>query len=75
MLAYYRANKERAPFMQAPSTRNYLAERVLAEVDYPIKLAMNDIVERNNIDLVMKHFISWVTMHVSKPGVEHFVHA
>ena len=58
MLAYYRANKERAPFMQAPSTRNYPAERVLAEVNYPIKLAMNDIVERNNIDLVMKHFIS-----------------
>ena len=58
MLAYYRANKERAPFMQAPSTRNYQAERVLAEDNYPIKLAMNDIVERNNIDLVMKHFIS-----------------
>ena len=82
ILAYYRGNKERAPFMQTPSTQNYVAERIWPEinsrVNYPIKLAMNDFVERNNIDLsdpVMKHCISWVTMHVSKSGVEHFVHA
>ena len=68
--------------MRTPSTRNYVEERIFPEVNsrviYPIKLAMNNIAERNNIDvsnLVMKHCISWVTMHVSKSGVEHLLHA
>ena len=56
--------------LQTPSTRNSVAERIWSEVDSrvncPVKFAMNDIVERNNIDL---------SDPVSKSGVEHFVHA
>ena len=59
-----------------------MAERIWPEVNsrvnYPIKLAMNVTVERNNIDVldpVMKHCISWVSMYVSKPAIEHFVRA
>ena len=80
LLSYYTGNKERALFIKTPLTRNYVAVKIWPEVNsrenYPIKLAMNDIVERNNIDVldpVMKHCISWVTMYVSKPGIEHFV--
>ena len=79
--AYHGGNEERTPFMQTPSTRNYVAEKIWPEINsrinYPIQLAMNDIVQRNNIDLsdpVMKHCTSWVTMLFSKPGVENFVH-
>ena len=59
--------------MQTPSTWNCVADRIWSKVDicvyYPIKLGMNDIAERINIDLsdpMMKYYVSSVTIHVSK---------
>ena len=79
-IAYLRNCQIRAPCRRTPSTSNYVVERfwpeINARVNYPIKRAINILIEQNEFDLeddTFKYCISRVTLYVSQDAVRHFI--
>ena len=81
-LAQFRRNTSRRPFIQTPSTLNHAVERLWVEVNarinYPIKRALSELVEDDNIDMTCeytKSCVSEFSLRVCKYGISNFINA
>ena len=80
LLKDYRILKEKRPWVQTTSTENNVIERFWPEVNtrvnYPIKRALNQIVEEGDWDMsnaILKYCISWVTIFTANAATEHLI--
>lgn len=80
ILKGYRLFKDKEPWKQTTSTENNVIERfwpeVNARVNYPIKRALNRIVEEFDWDMsnpVLKYSISWVTIFIADHASRHLI--
>ncbi|XP_020911488.1 uncharacterized protein LOC110249211, partial [Exaiptasia diaphana] len=75
LLSQYRRNTNRLPYIQTTSKQNHAAERIWVEinsrVNYPVKKALNSMVNEEIIDMdddVTKFCVSWVSSYVCFTG-------
>jgi len=80
LLKGYRLFKDKEPWKQTTSTENNVIERFWPEVNvrvnYPIKRALNRIVEEFDWDMsnpVLKYSISWVTIFIADHASRHLI--
>ncbi|XP_030287100.1 uncharacterized protein LOC115590006 [Sparus aurata] len=81
-LAAYRHNKERQPYLQTPSTRNHVTERMWSEVNkrvnFPLKAALVEMCDQEEIcmdDSLTKFCVSNLTCHMARVGLTNVVKA
>nr|XP_054594307.1 uncharacterized protein LOC107395007 isoform X2 [Nothobranchius furzeri] len=81
-LAEHRHNHERRPFVQTPSTRNHVIERmwsdVNARVNYPLKTALVQLVDMEDLDMVdytSKYCVSNLTCQMAGLGITNVIEA
>ena len=82
IISHLRSNQDRDPFKKTPSTSNYVVERfwpeVNSRVNYPIKRAINILIEQEEFDLedpVFKYCLSRITLFISFDAVQHFINS
>ena len=82
LLSVYRNDRSRESYKKTRSTKNYVAERFWPEVNmrinYPLKRAMNHIVENRDLDIsdeILKFCFSWVMLYSSGDAVSHLLNS
>uniref|UniRef100_A0A1A8MEW8 Si:ch211-227p7.1 n=1 Tax=Nothobranchius pienaari TaxID=704102 RepID=A0A1A8MEW8_9TELE len=81
-LAEHRHNHERRPFVQTPSTRNHVIERMWSEVNarvnYPLKTALVQLVDMEDLDMednTSKYCVSNLTCQMAGLGITNVIEA
>uniref|UniRef100_A0A1A8J5M2 Si:ch211-227p7.1 n=1 Tax=Nothobranchius kuhntae TaxID=321403 RepID=A0A1A8J5M2_NOTKU len=81
-LAGHRHNHERRPFVQTPSTRNHVIERMWSEVNarvnYPLKTALVQLVDMEDLDMednTSKYCVSNLTCQMAGLGITNVIKA
>ncbi|XP_030607636.1 uncharacterized protein LOC115795729 isoform X2 [Archocentrus centrarchus] len=81
-LAQYRYNCQRQPYIQTPSTRNHVIERMWSEVNarvnYPLKTALVQLVDMEELDMedsTSKYCVSNLTCQMARIGITNVVEA
>ena len=85
VLLCYRLEGRKQPFKQIRSTENNVTERLWPDVNqainYPVKRAMNEIIETDNTDIfdienhTFKFCVSWFMFHITKNAIHHFANS
>ncbi|XP_067292504.1 uncharacterized protein [Pseudorasbora parva] len=80
IVAEYRHNQQRLPYLQTTSTKNHTVERIWPEinkrVNFPIKSALIQMVDQESLDLedgLSRYCVSNLTCEISRIGVQQFV--
>ncbi|KAK0139801.1 hypothetical protein N1851_023290 [Merluccius polli] len=79
-MAAYRHNENRLPYLQTPSTRNHVIERMWVEindrVNYPIKTALVQMTDQEELDMednLTKFCVSTLSLQVARIGMQNVV--
>ncbi|XP_051965650.1 uncharacterized protein LOC127631537 isoform X2 [Xyrauchen texanus] len=82
ILAEYRHNQQRLPYLQTTSTKNHTVERIWPEVNkrvnFPIKTALIQMIDQETLDMedgLTRYCVSNLTCEISQIGVQRFVQA
>ncbi|CAL8375253.1 unnamed protein product [Gadus morhua 'NCC'] len=81
-LAEHRHNTQRQPYLQTPSTRNHVIERMWSEVNarvnYPLKTALVQLVDQEELDMednTSRYCVSNLTCQLARIGITNVIQA